>query len=547
VEPTGRNIEIGRAAYERRAWAAAHAALSSAREALDPGDLWRLAVASYLIGRDDDYIRAAQDAHEAHLEAGRRVDAARCAFWVGFHFVNRGELAPASGWFGRAARLLEGEAECAERGYLLLPTGFQQLHSGNLDASLSAARQAVAIGQRCGDSDLQALALHLQGRALLRLERIEDGLALLDEAMVAVAAGELSPPVTGLIYCSVIGACREVWAVRRAHEWTAALTDWCALQPDMVPYAGECRVYRSEILQLRGDWQKALDEARRAADQLASGARSAAAGLAHYQQGEVHRLQGELAAAEEAYRAASRLGREPQPGLALLRLAQGDPEAAVAATRRALAETRTLLERSRLLPAHIEILLEIGRLDEARQAHQELEGISRSQASEGLETVVAQSGGAIELAAGNARTALALLRQAWRGWQALDAPYHVARVRVLIALACRALGDRDSATMELDAARLAFERLGAGPDAARVVGLARHSSARGSHGLTTREREVLALLATGRTNRAIAGELSISEKTVARHVANIFVKLGLSSRAAATAFAYQHDLIDRPA
>jgi ATP/maltotriose-dependent transcriptional regulator MalT len=543
VDFPAREIEVGREAYERREWISAHAAFSAARAALDPSDLWRLAVACYLTGRDDEYVRATQDAHEAHLSAGDRITAARCAFWLGFHFVMRGEIAPATGWFGRAARLLEGEPECAERGYLLIPVVFQQLHSGALEASLSTAERAVAIGQRCGDPDLQALALHLQGRALLRLARIEDGLALLDEAMVAVAADELSPPVTGLIYCSVIGACREVWAIRRAHEWTAALADWCALQPDMVPYAGECRVYRAEILHLRGAWREALEEARRAAEQLAAGPHARPAGLAHYQQAEVYRSQGELAAAEEAYRAASRFGREPQPGLALLRLAQGEKDAAVGAIRRALAETAGIPERARLLPATIEIMLEAGYLDEARQAHDELVEISRSHTSGGLETVCTEAAGAIELAAGNAQAAIAPLRRAWREWQALGAPYFSARARVLIARACRQLGDEDGAKLELDSARDEFDRLGASSDVARVDALAHGSTTRSAHGLTRRELEVLALLATGRTNRSIAADLSISEKTVARHVANMFVKLGLSSRAAATAYAYQHALV----
>jgi ATP/maltotriose-dependent transcriptional regulator MalT len=536
-------IEIGREAFDRRAWTSAHAAFTHARDALDASDLWRLAMACHLIGRDDEYVRTAQAAHEAHLSAGRRVAAARCAFWLGFHFVVRGEVAPATGWFGRAARLLDGEAECAERGYLLIPVGFQQLDSGALEESFSTGEQAVAIAQRCGDPDLQALALHLQGRALLRLSRVEDGLALLDEAMVAVAADELSPPVTGLIYCSVIGACREVWAVRRAHEWTAALADWCALQPDMVPYAGECRVYRAEILHLRGAWHEALEEAQRAAEQLAAGPNPRPAGLAYYQQAEVHRSKGALAAAEEAYRAASRFGREPQPGLALLRLAQGDKAAAVAAIRRTLSETRGPTARARLLPAAIEILLEAGHLEEAKQAHAELVEVSRSHASGGLEPVVAHAAGAIELASGDAQVALAPLRQAWREWQDLGAPHFAARARVLIALACRQLGDEDSAELELDSARLEFERLGASYDVARVDALMHRPASRGAHGLTDREREVLALLATGQTNRSIASHLSISEKTVARHISNIFVKLGLSSRAAATAYAYEHALL----
>ncbi|MBW3536027.1 MAG: LuxR C-terminal-related transcriptional regulator [Gemmatimonadetes bacterium] len=374
--------------------------------------------------------------------------------------------------------------------------------------------------------------------------RVKEGLALLDEAMVAVATDELSPQVTGLIYCSAIGACRSVWELRRAHEWTAALSDWCERQPDLVPYRGECLVYRAEILQLRGAWGDALEEVQRARERIARGSDREADAAALYRKGEVHRLRGELAHAEEAYRDASRLGREPQPGLALLRLAQGDAEAAAAALRRALAEAGHGLGRARLLPALVEVALELGEVEEAKRACAELEAVATDAGTDVLDTLVAQARGAVELAAGDAQAALPLLRTAFEGWEAMEAPYEAARVRVLRGLACRALGDHDSAALELDGARATFDRLGAAPDAARVDALSGSRRPRAAHGLTPRELEVLAQVATGRTNRAIAGELFISEKTVARHVSNIFSKLGLSSRAAATAYAYEHDLVD---
>ncbi len=545
-------LQQGREAFEGRAWARAHAALAEAREraaaSLEPEDFWRLALASYLIGREGEFVRAAQQCHQARLDAGEAVAAARCAFWLGLHLAVRGEMAQASGWFGRAARVLEGEAgECAERGYLLLPEGQQQLAAGDTEAASRLAAEAAAIGQRFGERELVALALHLHGRALLRQGNVSAGLALLDEAMVGVMSDELSPQVTGLVYCSVISACREVWAFGRAHEWTAALSEWCERRPDMVAYTGECRVYRAEILRLRGEWSGALEEAERAAERLAVAADPRAVGIALYLQAEVHRLRGELAAAEEAYRAASRAGHEPQPGLALLRLAQGDDDAAAAASRRALAETTERLKRVRLLPAHVEIMLAVGDVEEARRARAELADVARSCASAVLDAVVAQATGAIALAAGDAAGALAPLRRACREWEALDARHDVARVRSLIARACRELGDDDGAALEVEAARAAFERLGAAPDLARLDAALGRAPRRDRHGLTPREREVLALVATGKTNRAIADVLSISEKTVARHVANIFGKLGLSSRAAATAFAYEHDLQHPPA
>ncbi|HSM59211.1 MAG TPA: hypothetical protein VK849_00385, partial [Longimicrobiales bacterium] len=317
-----RHLEEGREAYERRSWRTAHEALARARAEgpLEPDDLWRFALSSYLIGSEDDFLSALREAHQAHVDAGDLEAGARRCFWIGMHLANRADAAQASGWFQRAARLVqEAGRDCAERGYLLLPTGQRALGSHDPEAALRAGVEATRIARRFQDTDLLALALHLQGRALLRLGRVDEGLGLLDEAMVAVTADEPSPPVTGIVYCSVIAACREVWAVGRAHEWTDALSTWCERQPDMVPYTGECRVYRSEVLRLRGAWQDALDEARGATRRFAEGSIPDATGMALYQQAEVYRLRGEFAAAEEAYRAASRAGRAPDPGLALLR------------------------------------------------------------------------------------------------------------------------------------------------------------------------------------------------------------------------------------
>lgn len=539
-------LEAGRISFEKRAWSAAFRELSSADDVrpLEPDDLWRLSLSAYLTGRHDAFVDAAERAHQAYLEAGNTGAAARCAFWIGLHLANLGEIGPATGWFGRASRILDRQpSDCAERGYLLLPVARQQLLSGDHEGCVRTAAEAARLGERHGDADLLALALHLQGVALMEGARIDEGLALMDEAMVAVATDELSPQVTGLIYCSVIGACRKVYALRRASEWTAALTSWCEQQPELITYAGECSVYRAETLQLRGAWRESLAEARKVCERLSGGFQRRTMALALYQQGEVHRLLGEHREAEEAYRGASRLGREPQPGLALLRLAQGDIAAARAALRRVLAETRDRLQRARLLPAHVEILLAAGELDGAEDACRELEETARALDAGVLAAQAAQARGALELARGRPAAALPLLREAWDEWQAIDAPYDAARVRVLLGLACRALGDEDTAALELEAARTELLRLGAAPDVARLDALRCGTSPRDTHGLTPRELEVLSLIATGRTNRAIAAELSISEKTVARHVANIFAKLGISSRSAATAYAYEHGLV----
>jgi ATP/maltotriose-dependent transcriptional regulator MalT len=334
-----------------------------------------------------------------------------------------------------------------------------------------------------------------------------------------------------------------VYALRRAQEWTVALTRWCEDQPDMVAFSGSCLVHRAEIMELHGAWREALEEAQRARQRCEQGNNQSSAAQAFYRQGEVHRLQGELSAAEEAYRDASRYGWEPQPGLALLRLAQGNDDAAAAAIRRAVGETTGPLNRARLLPGYVEIMLAVGDAEEARNACEELQEISARYESVMLGAMVAHAWGAVELTKGDARAALLALRRAWQLWQELKVPYEVARVRVLLGLACRALGDDDTAALELEAAHDGFARLGAAPDLARVESLTRSTASVHAHGLTARELEVLRLVAAGETNKAIATDLVLSERTVDRHVSNIFTKLDVSSRAAATAYAYKHQLV----
>lgn len=538
-------LERARESYRRRAWADAYESLSRAGDAspLEAEDLELLATSAYMLGRDDEWMSILERAHHGYLDADEPLRAVRCAFWIGTNLALRGEMARATGWLGRAQRLLEREErDCVERGYLLLPVMFQHQAAGDYAAAAATAAGAAEVGQRFGDSDLFALAVHAQGQMLIKDGRVRDGLPLLDEAMVAVTAGELSPIATGMVYCSVILACQEVYELRRAQEWTVALTRWCEQQPDLVAFTGRCLIHRAEIMQVRGVWQDALDEARRAGVRLME-TNQRAAGLAFYRQGELHRLRGHLDAAEDAYRAASRFGWEPQPGLALLRLAQGREDAAAAAIRRVAAETTEAIRRVGLLPAYVEIMLAIGETEEARDACRELERIAEGLESGMLSAMVAQARGAVELADGDARAALVPLRRAWHGWQELEAPYDAARVRVLLGLACRALGDDDAAALELEAARETFEQLEAAPDLSRVDTLARRSAPSDMHGLTARELEVLRLVAAGRSNREIASALVISEHTVARHVQNIFGKLGLSSRAAATAFAFEHDLV----
>jgi DNA-binding CsgD family transcriptional regulator len=376
--------------------------------------------------------------------------------------------------------------------------------------------------------------------------RVEEGFALLDEAMVAVTSGELSPMMTGLIYCSVIACCQRIHELGRAREWTAALGRWCEDQRQMMLFTSTCMVHRAEILQLQGAWAAALAEARRACEPHADGIDERPPGAAFYQQGEVLRLRGELDAAEKAYRSASRAGAEPHPGLALLWLARGRTRAAAAAIGRALDETVEPLARARLLPARVDILLAGRDHEGARAACDELAEITARFRTDVLRATAAQAQGALELAAGNPREALVRLRLAWKEWQALEIPHAAARTREMLGLACRALGDRAGGRMELEAARAAYESLGAGPDIARVDALLAHRPDAGAHGLTPREVQVLRLVAAGKSNKEVADALSLSVKTVERHVGNILTKLDVSSRVAATAWAYENEVVRPP-
>lgn len=546
---TASTLRRGRESFARRAWADAYAELSSADgdSALDPDDVERLATAAYLLGRDADSTELWTRAHHAFLGLGEAERAARCAFWLALGLVLNGEEARGGGWLSRARRLLDdSDRDCVEQGYLLVPVGLHCMAGGDGATAYATFGQAVEAGGRFGDPDLTTLGLLGRGQALIRLGEVAEGVAFFDEAMVAVTAGEVSAIPAGIVYCAVIDECQRILDLRRAHAWTEALSGWCASQPELVPYRGECLVHRAQIMQHRGAWPEAMEEARRACEWLSRPPRPAL-GVAFYQQAELHRLRGEFSQAEEGYRQANQRGRTPQPGLALLRLAEGRVGAAEAAIRGAVDEERDRGARARLLAARVEIELVAGDVPGARAAADELHAVAADVDAPMLRALAAHAGGAVLLAEGAERGSLDASRAAWAAYQELEAPYEAARARVLVGLACRALRDDDTAEMELDAACRTFRELGAATELARAEGLFRDAfpaaAPAAASGLTAREIQVLRLVSAGKANRAIAAELFLSEKTVARHVSNILTKLGLPSRAAATAYAYQHDLV----
>ena len=536
-------LDLAREAFASQAWTASYDALTDAsgRAPLAAEDLERLAVTCQLLGYDEASDDAWARAHHEYLRRSDLQGAARSAFWLGFGLIDRGEFARGGGWLARAERALDHhDGDCVERGYLLIPAGLQAMEEGDPAGAAATFEDAAVIANRFEDRDLTAMTRLGRGTALIAEGLMGDGVEQLDEAMVAVTAGEVSPVVVGTVYCAVIEACRRIFDLRRAQEWTTALGRWCDAQPDLVPYRGQCQVYRAEIMALRGAWTDALAEAQRACERLSERPGLPATGAAFYQVGELHRLAGRAGKAEAAYKEASRRGRSPYPGMALLRLAQGRIDAAAAGISRVLDETTDPIERARSLPAHVEIALAAGDPVAASAAANELVSIAQELGAPSLQAAAAHGTGAVALAAGDATGAIEALRRAALAWQELDAPYEVARTRALIGSACRVLGDEDGAELELDAARHALELLGAPTDLLQLEDAAHTSGGAGS--LTSREVEVLRLVASGMTNRAVAKHLVISEKTVARHLSNIFAKLGVASRTGATAYAYEHGL-----
>lgn len=541
-------LRQARAACAHRRWADAHAAFDEAGGAteLSARDLEDWGLAALLCGHDRESDAVRERAHHAYLDAGDLDAAARVAFWLALTLLMRGEPTRAQGWFGRPRSIVAAEAFEATvwHGYECLNRGMRALTGGEANRSHDLLTEALDVARLHGDPDLELLARNGLGQALLALGRMSEGMAELDEVMVVATTGTAYPQAVGQVYCAAILVCRGCLDIGRSSEWTEALSRWCESQAGLVHYRGQCVVHRSEVLQLQGRWDAATDEVAGILQRLQDdpGRVDVSLGMAHYQRGELHRIRGESREAEAAFRAALAAGHDPQPGLALLRAAQGRTDTALMSLRRALAESRTDFVRIRLLPAVVEVAVAIGDLDSARAAGTELETAAQNLDSPYLRAIHAQCAGVIALSKGDLEAAAGSLRSALRGWTAVGAPYEGARCRVWLARTYRLLGDVESAGLESGAARAVFADLGARRDIA-LLDAELADGAPAPDGLTPREIEVLRLLATGRSNRAIADDLVLSERTVARHVANIFGKIGVGSRAAATAYAYDAGLV----
>jgi DNA-binding NarL/FixJ family response regulator len=537
-------LATGRDAYGRRDWPTARESLGPLRDdgaLTDPDDLFALADSAWWLGLVDESNAVFEEAYRAYLAVDRPQEAAMAAMSIAISCYLRGEESDASGWMGRCTRLLADDDDTVMHGYARYVLEVEsQFGARDPEGVLTAAREVQAIGRRHGDPNLTAAGMLGEGRVLVRHREVARGMALMDEAMVSVLADELSPDWAGNIYCNVMIACHELAEHGRAAHWTDATERWLDTLPVAVLFRGICRVHRSQVHQLRGAWDRAEREALRVVDDLADISVLNVA-EAWYQVAEVRRLRGDLDDSEEAYRNAHRHGRDPQPGLALLRLAQGRAATALASLETALAaHSGDRLSRAPLLSAQVDALLAVGDASGAASAGEELTTIAETYGSSGLLASARQAAGCIELASGDAAAAVRLLREALTRWQALDAPYDVACVRRRLARAYDLLGDQDAAELEREAAATAFDELGA-PVSEPFA--ANGGQVDGSGGtLTARELEVLRLVAAGRTNRQVASELFISEKTVARHLSNIFTKLDLSSRTEAAAFAFERGL-----
>ncbi len=512
---------------------------------LGPDDLQMLGLAAYLTGHDVQSFEIMERAHIGYADLNQIREAVRSAFWLGLMLINVGETGRSSGWMARGERLLnQARSDSAEKGLLMIPAALGALSGGQAGQAQSLFEEAVAIGEKFEDVDVMVLARLGLGQTLVRQGEVARGVKLLDETMVSLETEEVYPVVVGIVYCAVIETCRKIWDLGRAKEWTEALTRWCDINPEIVPFRGQCLVRRAEILQFHGEWDHALEGTAKACDLLTRPPGEPAAGEAYYRKAELHRLLGDFEAAEVCYQEAAKLSRNPQPGLAMLRMTQGKLGAAVTSIRNTLKETTDQIRLAELLPWAINIMVEGNHMEEATEAVQQLNEIAQDFDSPYLQAMAAHCKGGVFFAKGNYQFALEQLQKALKMWNWLHFPYESALTRELKGLVYREMNDIDNSEAELLAAQWNFEQLRAVPDFERVSRLLAKEKKYEIHGLTLREVQVLKMLAAGKSNKLMANALFISERTVDRHVSNIYQKLRVSSRVEAASFALKENLLD---
>jgi tetratricopeptide (TPR) repeat protein len=462
--PAPADLEAARAAFSRGAWRDAYAGLAAANTpgALEAEDLERLAEAAWWLADGQTCVRVREQAYRRYVQRGERRAAAMAALALAEDHFHRLARSVGQGWLRRAERHLDGLPEVSEHGWLhrlRMVVAFEG--ERNPDAAIEHVDRALDIARRVGDTDLEALAVQDRGRILVALGRVADGMALMDDAMTAATAGELTPRTTGRAYCNMMSTCERLGDYGRAAEWHEAAYRWCAPHAES-GFPGICRVHRAGILRMRGALPEAEQEARRAAEELGDFLTDVS-GEAFYELGEIRVGMGDHPAADTMFAEAHARGRDPQPGLALLRLAQGNPEAARTMIERSLGEPGiAALDRAKLLPALVQIAIACGAIGTAAEGAEELEAITTTYSSPALVASAALARGTVELARGGAEEALPHLRRARRIWTEIDLPFELARTRLLLSQAYSALGDRDEAAMEEHAALAIMGRIAAG-------------------------------------------------------------------------------------
>lgn len=538
-------VEDVRAAIDRQDWETAYETAASARvgddEALEAERLDLLADAAWWLGRLDDCIEAREAAYRHHDDLQDRRRAGLDAVWLYEHHAFTGRATIAGAWLRRARQNLDGDEHCTDYGMLLLREAEVAHGRGDLAGARATVEQVVGLARDLRSFDLEAEALQAAGRVLIDQGAVAEGLARLDEAMLFAVEGRLGPYSTGKVYCSMISACEDVGDYDRAAEWTEATLRWSAKHPFCI-FPGICRVHRAIVLKRRGSLAEAEREAARACEELQQ-SRPVTSAAAWIEVGDICRRLGELDRAEAAFTTAQELSGSPCAALALLRLAQGRVTAAATIIAGCMERTTAAPGRVVLLPNFVQIAVAAGDLDRASEAVDELAGLLEKFDHPGAQASLEVARGRVQLATGDPLGARASFESALARWRSLDVPYEAATTGTLLGQALRECGDDEAAAAAFAAAAARFDQIGA-----RMLD---DSSAGGTHasrplpaGLTEREVEVLRLVATGLTNNEIAATLFLSVKTVSRHLSNIFTKIDVTTRTAATAFAFEHGLVE---